>query len=118
MKCFCNAERVLRESQDSCYLSPEGKRWTTPKVGPFNKGTFHLVTNLGWDIVPIYVEIPARINPGVGFRTRPGDVHVYAHPPISTKDWTLEDVIANKERIRDLYLAFPEGWNTRKERAA
>ena len=110
IRCFQRAERILRETGDSCYLSPEGIRWTTPKVGPFNKGTFHLAAALDWPIVPLYIDIPRNINPGVGFKTRPGVVHVYARPPIATTDWRGEDAVIHKEEVRALYLAYPAGW--------
>ncbi len=107
---FQAAEEVLRKTGDSVYLSPEGKRRTDGVINPFNKGTFHLATNLGWPIVPVFVDIPPRINPGVGFATRPGVINVYARPPIDTSEWTLDELIANKESVRELYVAFPEGW--------
>lgn len=110
IKCFQRAEAILRETGDSVFLSPEGTRWTTGQVGPFNKGTFHLATNLRWPIVPVYIDVPRRINPGSGMRTRPGVVNVYARAPIDTSDWQLEDLIEHKEATRALYLAYPEGW--------
>lgn len=110
VKCFARAEALLRETGDSVFLTPEGRRWTVGGVAPFNKGAFHLATNLGWPIVPVYIDVPRRINPGTGFRTRPGVVHVYAQPPIDTRAWTLDQLDANKEALRGRYLAFPDGW--------
>ena len=109
---FQKAEHTLRDSGDSCLLSPEGTRRTDGVINPFNKGTFHLATNLGWPIVPVYIDISRRMNPGVGLATRPGVIHIYARPPIDTTDWKLEDLIANKEAVRDQYVAFPEGWKS------
>ena len=109
-KCFARAEAILRETGDSVFLSPEGTRWTTGQVGPFNKGTFHLATNLGWPIVPVLIDVPRHINPGTGFRTRPGVVNVYARAPIDTRGWKLADLVEHKEAVRALYLAYPEGW--------
>jgi putative phosphoserine phosphatase/1-acylglycerol-3-phosphate O-acyltransferase len=110
VKCFKRAEQILRKSGDSCFLSVEGTRWTTPKVGPFNKGAFHLATALSYPILPIYIEIPRQINPGVGHKTRPGLIHVYARPPIDTRQWQVADVVKHKEETRELYLQFPQGW--------
>ena len=37
---FKRADRILRETGDSVYLSPEGMRVTTGEIGAFNKGSF------------------------------------------------------------------------------
>jgi 1-acyl-sn-glycerol-3-phosphate acyltransferase len=105
-RCFQAAERKLRETGDSVYLSPEGTRITTGGVGPFNKGTFHLATALGAPIVPLFFAIPRSINPGKGVRSLPGTVHVHVLPTMITSDWRLDDLVANKERVRDVYVAF------------
>jgi len=106
VKCFERAERILRQTGSSVYLSPEGVRITTGEIGPFNKGAFHLATNLQVPIVPLYIATPREIDPGKGFATLPGTVHVYVKPPISTRGWRLEDLERNKERVRELFLGF------------
>ena len=105
-RCFQAAERKLRQTGDSVYLSPEGTRITTGGIGPFNKGTFHLATNLGAPIIPLFFAIPRSINPGKGARSLPGTVHVHVLPAIPTKEWKLADLERNKERVREVYLAF------------
>ena len=106
VKCFQRAERILRRTGDSVYLSPEGVRITTGEIGPFNKGTFHLATNLQVPIVPLYIDIPREIDPGKGFATLPGTVHVYVKPSISTRGWRLEDLESHRAMVRDLFLDF------------
>ncbi len=86
------------------YLSPEGGRIATGEIGPFNKGAFHLATVLRAPIVPLYFLIPARIDPGMGFDVRPGVVDVFVKTPIDTSAWHLEELVANKERVRDLFV--------------
>lgn len=103
-KIFQRAERVLRATGESVYLSPEGERVTTGRIGPFNKGAFHLATALHAPIVPLFILIPKAIDPGKGLHARPGTVHVHVRPPIETADWRLEDLVANKERVRDFYV--------------
>ncbi|MFQ5580613.1 MAG: lysophospholipid acyltransferase family protein [Nitrospiria bacterium] len=104
VRCFQTADRVLRRTGDSVYLSPEGVRVTTGEIGPFNKGAFHLATSLGVPMVPLYIKIPREINPGKGFVSLPGMTHVYVKPAIPTDDWKLEDLVKNKERVREYYL--------------
>jgi 1-acyl-sn-glycerol-3-phosphate acyltransferase len=106
VRCFERAERILRRTGASVYLSPEGVRITTGEIGPFNKGAFHLATNLQVPIVPLYINTPRDIDPGKGFVTRSGTVPVYVKPAISTRGWRLEDLERNREMVRHLYLDF------------
>jgi 1-acyl-sn-glycerol-3-phosphate acyltransferase len=101
---FQRAERVLRRTGESVYLSPEGQRITTGSIGPFNKGAFHLATALRAPIVPLFIQIPREINPGMGLDAGAGTVHVFVRPPIETAAWRVEDLVANKERIHDFYV--------------
>ena len=101
---FQRAERVLRRTGESVYLSPEGERVTTGEIGKFNKGAFHLATALGVPIVPMYLHVPAWSNPGRGLHARAGVVDVYFASPIETRGWRVEDVVRNRDRMRDFYV--------------
>jgi 1-acyl-sn-glycerol-3-phosphate acyltransferase len=101
---FRRADRILRRTGDSVYLSPEGKCVTTGEIGHFNKGSFHLATSLKAPIVPIYFHIPSKMNPWRGYRAKPGSVDVYFLPAIDTSSWRLENLEANRDRVRDLYV--------------
>lgn len=101
---FQRADRILRQTGDSVYLSPEGMRVTTGEIGHFNKGSFHLATSLGAPIVPMYLKIPADTNPGMGYNAKPGTIDVWFLPPIETANWKLEDLERNRDRVHDLYL--------------
>jgi 1-acyl-sn-glycerol-3-phosphate acyltransferase len=101
---FQRAERVLRRTGESVYLSPEGERITSGEIGHFNKGAFHLATALGAPIVPMYLRVPRTSDPGKGLHARPGTVEVYFRPPIDTRAWRIEDVVRNRDRMRDFYV--------------
>jgi 1-acyl-sn-glycerol-3-phosphate acyltransferase len=101
---FRNAERTLRRTRESVYLSPEGGRIRTGEVGPFNKGAFHLATNLHVPIVPFYIRIPDVADPGMGYAAGSGLVDVFVLPPIDTTDWVLTDLLKNKDQVRDLFV--------------
>ena len=101
---FQRAERVLRRTRESVYLSPEGERVTTGEIGRFNKGAFHLATALGAPIVPMYLRVPRASNPGKGLHARPGTVEVHFRAPIDTHAWRVEDVPVNRDRMREFYV--------------
>lgn len=105
---FQAAERTLRRTGESVYLSPEGERITTGSIGHFNKGAFHLATALGVPIVPFYIAIPPAADPGKGLDARPGKIHVYVKPSIPTSDWTLADLERNRDRVRELFVRWNE----------
>ena len=101
---FARACRTLARTRECVYLSPEGRRITTGEIGQFNKGSFHLATELGAPLAPFHIFIPREIDPGAGYRARPGTVVVTFKPRIETADWRVEDVVANKELVRDLFV--------------
>ena len=105
---FQRAARILRKSGESVCLSPEGERITTGKIGPFNKGAFHLAVSLKSPMQPIFIHIPSQINPGKGLNARPGNIHVHVGMPIDTSQWSVEKVTEIKEKIRQHYVRWQE----------
>lgn len=103
---FARACRILARTRECVYLSPEGTRVTTGQIGHFNKGAFHLATVLGAPLAPFHIFIPPEIDPGMGYRAKPGTVVVTFKPLIETHDWRVEDVVANKEYVRDLFVTW------------
>ena len=101
---FKRAERVLRRTGESVYLSPEGIIGETGSISPFNKGAFHLATNLHAPIVPIFIDIPREIDPGWGYDFRPGVVDVHILPAISTEHWTVEQLDENRTTTHGDYV--------------
>jgi 1-acyl-sn-glycerol-3-phosphate acyltransferase len=105
---FARAARILKRTRESVYLSPEGERVMTGTIGHFNKGAFHLATDLHAPIVPMFLFIPPEVDPKRGLDARPGRVHVYVLPAVDTRAWVLADLIQNKEHVRDLLVRFQE----------
>ncbi len=112
VRVFQHADRVLRRTGDSVYLSPEGERVTSGRIGHFNRGAFHLATSLRAPIVPFYIDIPPAMDPGKGYEATPGTVHVYFGPEICTETWRLEDLDTNRASVRALFVAFQDGLRT------
>lgn len=104
VKIFQRAERVLRCSGESVFLSPEGNKGRMGMIAPFNKGAFHLATKLGAPIVPLFIYIPREIDPGWGYDFHPGVVDVYFKPAIPTDSWKLEDLDQNRANAHDYFV--------------
>ncbi len=101
---FKRAERVLRKTKASVFLSPEGRLGEIGTISPFNKGAFHLATNLAAPIIPMFISIPREIDPGWGYNARPGVVNVYVQPPVKTDQWQLEELDRNRTMMREYFL--------------
>lgn len=111
VRLFQAATAKLQRTGDCVLLSPEGTRVTTGRMGPFNKGTFHLATELRAPIVPLFVQVPPESNPGKGLGSSPCTVHVHVLPAVSTGDWRLEDLEHNKALVRQRYVDFLDRLN-------
>ncbi|MBA2302608.1 MAG: 1-acyl-sn-glycerol-3-phosphate acyltransferase, partial [Acidobacteria bacterium] len=105
---FKRAAAILRRTRESVYLSPEGGRIVTGEVGHFNKGSFHLATDLKVPITPMYFRIPQSVDPGMGYAARPGTVHLHLLPSIDTSTWVEADLLANTARVRGLFVRVHE----------
>ena len=105
---FKRAAATLRRTRESVYLSPEGGRIVTGEIGHFNKGAFHLATDLQVPIVPLYFHIPRATDPGLGYDAHPGTVTVHVLPAIDTSAWTEADLPANRDTVRDLFVRVHE----------
>lgn len=110
---FKRAERLLRRTGESVYLSPEGRRVTSGEVGAFNKGSFHLATALRAPIVPFYIATPKQVDPGMGYCAGAGIVDVWFKPAIDTSAWNVADLVSNKECVRDRFVEWHDEHGSR-----
>jgi 1-acyl-sn-glycerol-3-phosphate acyltransferase len=108
VRIFRRAAAVLRHTGESVYLSPEGMRVVTGEIGHFNKGAFHLATDLGAPVVPFYIRIPPDVDPGLGFDIRPGVVDVFFLPVIDTREWTVAAVDRQTASVRAVFVGAHE----------
>ena len=108
VKRFREAQELLARTGESVFGSPEGTRVEGGRVGPFNRGVFHIVTELQMPIVPLLIRIPDSLNAGEGVRVGAGTAHVHVGQPIDTSAWTLEDLDTNKDQVRELFLAWQD----------
>ena len=103
------AEELARKGL-SVMIAPEGTRLDTRSVGPFKKGPFRLAMSAGVPIVPIVIRNAEVISARDSQTLHPGTVDVVVYPPISLKDWTLDDLTDRIAEVRQLFVDTLENW--------
>ena len=88
----------------SLAIFPEGTRSYNYKLGAFKKGAFHLAMQAGVPIVPIVVKNAHDVMPRGKMYIQPTVVEVVILPPVSTDDWTKENMSDKIQEVRGLYL--------------
>lgn len=101
------AYKYLRKRRFSLMLAPEGTRSRTGKILPFKTGAFHAAVEMGYPIVPIYIEGAFRLCPGKSLVARSGKITVHFHSPVDTSDWSKKSIRKHAEEMRERYLI----WN-------
>lgn len=107
LKQLNEAYRHIRKNRLSIMFAPEGTRSETGKIMSFKPGAFLTAIELGYPVVPIFIEGAYELCPGKSLITRPGTVTVHIHEPIATSDWNKNNIRAYREDIRRRYLE----WN-------
>ncbi len=101
------AVSALREGR-SLVIAPEGTRSTTPRLGRFKKGAFHMAMQAGVPIVPVVFRNVLDAMPKDALVVRPATIEVLVLPPVDTSDWTPESLDDEIEAIRDRYVEILE----------
>lgn len=97
------AVEALRQGL-SLAIAPEGTRSSTPRLGGFKKGAFHIAMQAGVPVVPIVFRNALDALPKHALVVRPATIEAVVLPPIDTSDWTREGLDAEIAHVRDLYL--------------
>jgi putative phosphoserine phosphatase/1-acylglycerol-3-phosphate O-acyltransferase len=95
---------TLREDGISLVIAPEGTRSSTPRLGPFKKGAFHIAMQAGVPMVPIVIRDAGRIMWRGAQTLRGGTVHVDVLPPIDTSGWSVETLPAHVDDVRSRFV--------------
>jgi putative phosphoserine phosphatase/1-acylglycerol-3-phosphate O-acyltransferase len=88
----------------SVVIFPEGTRSYDYTLGKFKKGAFHLAVQAGVPLVPIVLKNAHDAMPRGSNIFKPTLVEVVVLPPISTEDWTKENMGEQIEKVRTLFL--------------
>jgi len=94
----------------SIVVAPEGTRLDTQSVGPFKKGAFRIAMATGLPVVPIVIRNADSVAGRNSTTLHPGTVDIAVLPPVSTGDWTLEDLHERIEQIRSRYVDLLSDW--------
>jgi len=87
----------------SIAIAPEGTRSIGPRLGRFKKGAFRMAMAGGVPIVPIVIHNAIDALPKHGYIIRPASVEVTVLPPVSTADWTHDNLDERIAAIREDY---------------
>lgn len=104
------AVEKIREEGLSLVLSPEGTRSPTPRLGPFKKGAFHIALQAGVPIVPMVMRGQNEIQWRGSQSVRPGTIEVVVLPPVQTTDWTIANMGAQTEEVRNMFVHTLAHW--------
>ena len=97
-------QNKILKNELSILMAPEGSRKHEGVIGPFKKGPFYMAMDLGYPIVPIYLEGVRELSEGSSLVTKPGTVNAFIHTPIDTSKWSNENLNEYVEEIRQMYL--------------
>jgi putative phosphoserine phosphatase/1-acylglycerol-3-phosphate O-acyltransferase len=94
----------------SVVVAPEGTRSSSPQVGPFKKGAFHLASQAGVPIVPIVIRNAGELMSRSARTARSGTIDVLVGEPVETTAWTKADLDRAVLDVRRLYVDALERW--------
>src|SRR6476659_7659258 len=94
----------------SIVVAPEGTRLDTQSVGPFKKGAFRIAMATGLPVVPIVIRNSDSVAGRNSTTLNPGTVDVAVLPPVSTADWTVQNLQERIEQIRMAYVHLLAEW--------
>jgi putative phosphoserine phosphatase/1-acylglycerol-3-phosphate O-acyltransferase len=96
----------------SLIISPEGTRSPTKEVQPFKKGPFRIAMAAGVPIVPIIFRNADDAGEREAMAMRPAKIDAIVLPPISTDDWTVQDLDRRIAGVRKKYVDTLASWPT------
>jgi putative phosphoserine phosphatase / 1-acylglycerol-3-phosphate O-acyltransferase len=94
----------------SIIIAPEGTRTESATVGTFKKGPFRIAMSAKVPVVPIVIRNADDVAARHSVVLHPGTVDVAVLPPITVADWTLADLDAHIEGVRQLYVDALTSW--------
>jgi 1-acyl-sn-glycerol-3-phosphate acyltransferase len=101
------AADLIRKRKDfSVAILPEGTRTRSGKLGNFKKGGFLLAMEAGLEIVPMIQVGAYEIKKQPNWKIRPGKIRFIIEKPISTREYTKDNVDLLINKTRDVFLEY------------
>lgn len=91
-------------------VAPEGTRSSTPRIGPFKKGPFHIAMQAGVPVVPVVLRNTGELMWRGAQLIAPGTVEVKVLPPVDTSRWRAETVGDHAEEVRQMFITTLADW--------
>ncbi len=95
---------LVKENGLSIWMWPEGTRSRDGRLGIFKKGFAHMALATRLPIRPIIVHDAHRYWPARSFQVRPGPLRVELLDDIDTSEWSLENLDAHIDSVRQLFV--------------
>lgn len=93
------ATHFIRDKKYSFLIFPEGTRSLDGKLKRFKRGGFFLALDSGVPIIPMSLKGTFELMPKGSFWIRRGVVKVKFHPPVSTENYTHDNIHALMEKV-------------------
>lgn len=104
IKMLNEAIKKIKRENLSVFFAPEGTRRHKGVIGRFHHGAFYIAHDLGYPIVPIYVEGARELCPGNSLITRKGTITAYVYPPVNVTEMKREEMPQVAEDMRRQYM--------------
>lgn len=105
LRFFERLEQKINTEKVSIAGSSEGVHDHHHGIDKFNRGVYHMATVCRLNIIPLFINVPKESNPFNKYKSfKRGTLQVEILGIIDTKHWRLEDLDANKEMVREIYV--------------
>lgn len=108
------AKQLRQEPDSSMVIFPEGARSYTGKLGKFKRGAFYIAKELSLPIAPITLNGLCEVLRRGTWMINPGTMELIIHPPISTENYTEENISQLASQTQDVIEA--SLWNKYKKK--
>lgn len=112
IKSLKKAYERIKKNKLSLVIAPEGTRKHDEPIGKFKKGAFHTAKDLGYPIVPLFYENSHRLSPGSSLFFHKGKIVIHLFEPISSNDWTNENLDEKISMVKGLYEQWYQKYNS------
>ena len=105
IKFFKKLEGIVNSKKINIAGSSEGVHDHHHGIDKFNKGVYHMATVCKLNIIPLFIAIPEESNPLNKYKNfKKGTIKTELLETINTQNWTLKDLVTNKDGVREIYV--------------